>query len=262
MVELSIVVATLESPADAEVSEALEAQSFTDYEIVFRDEYPVTKARNEGIRAATADKIVFLDDDSRPRPDYLSHATRVLDSEAAYAGRTVHPRDDIFAEHFTGHYDWGDSPRYVARFWGCNMGARREVFETVGYWDEQMGWGHEEKELADRVRQKYEIRYNPDMIVDHVYAESIWDYWDKMYHLERGTPFYLRKKGLPNTRILGRTISDLLSPHSYLRRSPEVTLAKSGATVATAVGRFAGLANSGFGTEADGPTRSSSRSSD
>jgi len=244
MVELSIVVATLESPADAEVSEALEAQSFTDYEIVFRDEYPVTKARNEGIRAATADKIVFLDDDSRPRPDYLSHATRVLDSEAAYAGRTVHPRDDIFAEHFTGHYDWGDSPRYVARFWGCNMGARREVFETVGYWDEQMGWGHEEKELAERVVSEYDIRYDPELVVEHPYASSIFDYWRKQYRLETQTPYYWRKQGYSPGEQLRRLISDAVDPLRYVRRTPTATITQTGSVLAQTAGRLVGLLTS------------------
>ena len=260
--ELSIVIPTVRSRSEIEAITYLDQCSFEDYEVIIRDDVPVTRARNEGYRRANAEKIIFLDDDSMPREGYLTEAAATLEEADAVVGRTVHPRDDVFAGQLTNHYDFGSEPCSVDYFWGCNMGMRVEALDAVGGWDETMGWGHEEKELADRVRQKYEIRYNPDMVVDHVYAESIRDYWDKMYHLERGTPHYLRKKGLPNTRILGQAISELLSPRNYLRRSPKVTLAKSGATVATAVGRFAGLADGEFGTEADGPTRSSSHSSD
>jgi glycosyltransferase involved in cell wall biosynthesis len=83
-VELSVVVATLEAGPDTDVARALESQSFTDYEVLFRDDYPVTKARNEGIREAAADKIVFLVDDSRPRPGYLRRAADLTADEGRY----------------------------------------------------------------------------------------------------------------------------------------------------------------------------------
>lgn len=241
MVAISVVVATLESPEDTDVMQALEAQSFTDYEVLFRDEYPVTKARNAGVSAAASDKIVFLDDDSRPRPGYLRQAAALLETEAAYAGRTVHPRDDVFAEHFTGHYDWGDDPRYVDHFWGCNMGVRREVFGAVGGWDEQMGWGHEEKELAARVRTEFQIRYDPSLVVDHPYASSVADYWKKQYNLETQSPYLWRKRGHSPVEQVRRVVVDLLDPRNYVRRTPLASVTQAGATLARAAGRVRGL---------------------
>lgn len=237
-----MVVATLEAGPDTDVARALESQSFTDYEVLFRDDYPVTKARNEGIREAAADKIVFLDDDSRPRPGYLRRAAEVLDWEAAYAGRTVHPRDDIFAEHFTGHYDWGETPCYVDKFWGCNMGVRAEVFETVGGWDERMGWGHEEKELANRVVEEYDILYDPSLVVEHPYVSSIADYWRKQYRLETQTPYLWDKQGYSTTEQLRRILAEAVRPRKYVRRGPLATLTQTGANVAKTAGRLRGLA--------------------
>lgn len=239
--ELSVVVPTVRPRADIAVIDFLDRCSFEDYEVIVRDDVPVTKARNEGYRRASADKILFLDDDSMPRDGYLLEAAETLEVEAAVAGRTVHPREDLFAGQLTAHYSFGDEPRYVDRFWGCNMGMRREALDAVGGWDEDMGWGHEEKELAERVLTEYPIYYNPEMVVDHVYADSLLDYWEKRFRLEKGTPFYLRKQGYSTGQILVRTGTDLLNPQRYFGRSLSLTLARSGATLTGTAGRIAGL---------------------
>lgn len=240
MVELSIVVATLESKTETPVYAALQHQSFTDFEVLFRDEYPVTRARNAGIEAAEADKIVFLDDDSRPTPEYLSRAAEVLESEAAYMGRTRHPRDDVFARHFTEHYDYGPEPRYVDRFWGCNMGVHREVFETVGGWDERMGWGHEERELAIRVTSEFDIRYEPSLLVEHPYASSVLDYWRKQYRIERMRPYLWERQGRSLSEQATNIVTDFINPLNYVRRTPAATVAQMGANLARTAGRLRG----------------------
>jgi len=123
------------------------------------------------------------------------------------------------------------------------MGLRKEVLETVGGWDERMGWGHEEKELADRVLEQHDIYYNPEMVVDHVYAESMLDFWSKQYRLHRRTPYYLRKRGATTSEIVLSTLRKLLDPRGYLRRSVPLTVAQSGATVAGVAGRIVGMAD-------------------
>lgn len=241
MPSVSVVVATLKPYEEVEAIEYLERGTFDDYEVVLRDDYPVCKARNEGIRQARADKIVFLDDDSLPREDYLERAVETLEYEAVYSGRTVHPYPDLFAKHFTGHYNRGDDPHYVETFWGNNMGARREVFETVGGWDENMGWGHEEKELASRVRTAYRILYDPDLVVTHPYADGIRDFWRKQYKLETQTPYYWRKQGHSTDEQLRRIIDDVVDPRAYVRRGVAATIAKTGSQVAKTAGRLRGL---------------------
>lgn len=239
--ELSIVIPTIKPRDEVEALTHLEQCEFEDYEVILRDDVPVTKARNEGYRRARAEKIVFLDDDSRPRDGYLREASETLEREAAVAGKTIHPRDDLFADQLTSHYSFGEEPGYVDRFWGCNMGLRTEALEAVGGWDETMGWGHEEKELADRVIEEYDIYYNPEMVVEHVYADSLVDYWKKKYRLEQGTPYYLQKKGLSRARILALTCLDCLTPTNYLGRSPSLVLARAGSTITGTAGRLVGL---------------------
>ncbi|SFG14224.1 Glycosyltransferase, GT2 family [Halopelagius inordinatus] len=239
--DVSVIIPTLKPPSEIEAVEYLERGTFDDYEVVVSDAYPVTRARNEGIERASADKLVFLDDDSRPRENYLEQASKTLEEQYAVAGRIFHPRDDIFRKYFTAHYSHGDYPKTVDRFWGCNMALRREAVEAVGGWDEQMGWGHEEKELAERVTEEFDIYYEPDMVVDHPYAESIPDYWRKHYELAQQTPYYWETQGMSASEQVKETVSSLVNPLNYLGRTPTATVTRAGGTLAQGVGRIQGL---------------------
>jgi GT2 family glycosyltransferase len=239
--DISVVVPTLEPSEDLPVEPSLERCAFEDYELLVQDEEPVTRARNAGIDRASSDKIVFLDDDSVVRDGYLTRASEVLTREMAYAGRVVHPHDDIFNRDFTGHYSFGEEPRYVDRFWGCNMGIRKEVFEEVGGWDEGMGWGHEEKELAVRVSDAFDIYYDPELLVYHPYAESLPDFWKKNYKLGRQMPRYWDRRGYSTAQKLHRISSTLVDPFNYVGRTPRVAVARAGRTLAKSAGRLAGM---------------------
>lgn len=241
MTELSVVVPTQNSVDDIEVLPALERCEFTDYEVIVRDDSNVTRARNEGIKRASAEKIVFLDDDSRPRNGYLARVSDVLDREAAVAGRTVHPRDDVFAEYLTDHYDFGETSKYVTRFWGCNMAIRKEVFDEVGLWDERISWGHEEKELADRVLREYPIYYDPQLVVSHPYANSLPEYWRKRYRLEKQTPYYWERQDVPERRQWLRIAQFFFNPTNYVGVSPSHTAARFGGSIGATLGRIRGM---------------------
>ncbi|GGK71177.1 glycosyltransferase family 2 protein [Haloarcula sebkhae] len=243
MVSVSVVIATLKPRDEIEAIQCLKGHAFDEFEVIVCDESPVTRARNEGIRQASADKIVFLDDDSRPRSGYLQKADELLETEAAFAGRTIHPVDDVLARHFTAHYDWGDNPCYVKHFWGCNMGVHRDVFKTVGGWDEQMGWGHEEKELARRIRAEFDIRYDPELIVDHPYASSITEYWKKQYKLETKSPYYWSKCNVSKAEQLKNIGCEAFDPLNYVRITPVATVIEAGSTVAKTAGRLRGFLN-------------------
>jgi glycosyltransferase involved in cell wall biosynthesis len=241
MPELSIVIATLKSRGEVECLDALDRQSFSDYEVLLQDEDKATTARNAGIERAASEKIVFLDDDSLPQEGYLARVSDTLDEHDVVAGKTVHPYDDIFAKHFAGHYSFGETGRYVTRFWGCNMAARKEVFERVGMWDEEISWGHEEVELAERVLTAYPIYYDPKLVVEHPYADSVLDYWKKMYRLEKPKPYLWRKQGLSRREQWIKFGTSLLNPVKYVGRSPRHMVVRAGGHVAKLTGQAHGL---------------------
>jgi glycosyltransferase involved in cell wall biosynthesis len=240
MPELSVIIPTLKPRHEIESIAKLEEHEFSDYEVLVQSEDSATKARNEGIRRASAEKLVFLDDDSLPVEGYLERAADLLDREAVITGKIIHPRNDIIKQ-FTGHYDQGSKPRYVTRFWGCNAACRKEVFEDAGMWNEAITWGHEEKELAERILNYYPIYYDPELLVHHVYADSVVDYWRKQYKLELQTPHLWKIDGVPSSRQYFWTLQTLVNPMNYIGLSPKHTLVRSGSTLMRFAGRAVGM---------------------
>ncbi|MGM0718239.1 MAG: glycosyltransferase family 2 protein [Halobacteriota archaeon] len=241
MPELSVIVPTLKPKDEIESVARLEQHDFTDYEVLVQSEDSATKARNEGIRRASAEKLVFLDDDSLPVEGYLERVSDLLEREAVVTGKIIHPNDDVI-KRFTSHYDQGSQPRYVTRFWGCNAACRKEVFDDAGMWNEDITWGHEEKELAERILNHYPIYYDPELLVYHVYADSVVDYWRKQYKLELQTPHIWDIDGVPASRQYFRTLQTVLNPMNYVGASPKHALVRSGANLMRFAGRAVGIA--------------------
>jgi GT2 family glycosyltransferase len=241
MPEISIIVPTLKPKNEIESTTRLRQHEFTDYEVLVQNEDSATKARNEGIRRASADKLVFLDDDSMPVEGYLDRASELLDREAVVTGKIVHPRNDVIKQ-FTGHYDQGSEPRYVTRFWGCNAACRKEVFDDAGMWNEEINWGHEEKELAERILNYYPIYYDPKLLVYHIYADSVVDYWRKQYKLELQTPYLWEAGDTPRSSQFMQTLQPIVNPLNYIGRSPKHATVRAGSHIMQFAGRTVGLA--------------------
>ena len=241
MAELSIIIPTLKDRDEIACVPYFERSDFDDYELLVQTEKGPSTARNAGIERASADKLVFLDDDSYPCAGYLEEASRALDEEAAVQGRIVHPFDDLIGTHFTDHYSHGDEPTYIDSFISCNLAVRREVFETVGGFDETFGWGHEEGELAYRVGKGFDIYYDPDLVVRHCYAESLFGLWRKKYQMGTQRPLFWDRRNVPPGEQLLRFARRVVLPSRYAGENPEHRLAEAGATLATGAGILRGF---------------------
>jgi glycosyltransferase involved in cell wall biosynthesis len=68
MTELSVIIVTLSDRDDIECLENIEADDYEEYEVIISREEETSAAHNDGIRQASPDKLVFLDDDARPQP--------------------------------------------------------------------------------------------------------------------------------------------------------------------------------------------------
>lgn len=141
-------------------------------------------ARNTGIRAATGDVVVFLDDDAVPRPGWLRGLLAPFDdpSVAGVGGRAepaweAGERPDWMPEEL----DWvvgcsfrGQAGGDVRNPIGCSMAFRSSVFERVGGFVSELGrvgtipLGCEETELGLRVNEDGgRIVLAEDSVVDH-----------------------------------------------------------------------------------------------
>ena len=136
-------------------------------------------ARNEGIRAASGDVIVTLDDDVEPHRDLLRrHLEAHLNGQPVAAiGRFALPQDAQLAPwvawEFTGleqqyaamkRGDWEASPR---QFYTANASVPRAAYLEAGLFDPVFRRG-EDVELAYRLRDLgLHFKFLPDAIIDH-----------------------------------------------------------------------------------------------
>jgi len=215
MTELSVVIVTIKDKDEILCLPKFEESDFDDYEIIIRGDEGIAKARNEGVKEANGDKIVFIDDDAEPMSGYLQAAANVLDKQYVVAGKVVHPGDGVISR-MASHYPTGDESQYVEDVVGCNMGFRREVFKTVGYFDENFLWGREETEFIERVKKKYPVYYESEMSVIHPFADGVIDYWWKRYRFGPADIHYARQNGKTDRDI----IMELLNPMWYFNSDP------------------------------------------
>lgn len=149
----------------------------------------LSHARNRGIEESRGDILVFLDDDSFVKSDYLSNLQKQMDQHLdamAFGGR-ISP---LFESGETPKwlckwtYSWVsaiDKGDQVTRFEGnsypigANMGFRKSCLDQCGNFNTELGrskknlMGGEEKDIFNRLKEKsMPIFYFPDIHVEHV----------------------------------------------------------------------------------------------
>lgn len=161
-------------------------------------------ARNRGIKEASGDWLVFLDDDAMIHPNYLnnlsSHLNRYTDAGA-------------FGGQITPEFESGQAPNWLCKWtysWvsainlgknvtlfsngkypiGANMGMSRATVERCGTFNTELGrsknnlMGGEEKDIFNRIQSAgIPIYYFPDVAVNHVIPPH------------RTTPDFIRRLG-------------------------------------------------------------------
>ncbi len=148
-------------------------------------------SRTKGVELASGDVIAFLDDDAIAAQNWITELVKGYDKTDAIAvgGRMVPEwvagRPEFLPEEFYWLIGANYEPRLedwseVRNTLGSNMSFRREVFEEVGGFDEQVGLTGdnqiqaEETELAMRMYDRFGkgMLYNPDAVVAH----KVFDY--------------------------------------------------------------------------------------
>jgi glycosyltransferase involved in cell wall biosynthesis len=89
-------------------------------------------ARNQGWRAARADRIAFTDDDCVPAPGWVAALSGGLDLHDIAVGRTRPPDDQL---HLIGPFSSYLDMDHNGTFSTCNIGYRRPVLEATAGFD-------------------------------------------------------------------------------------------------------------------------------
>jgi len=248
MPAIAIIIPTLDADRSFQWEPKLRA-SPVDAELIVRDDASASAARNAGIREATVDKLVFLDDDSEPRGDYFQRVSALLDEHQAVTGRIRDTGADYLRPVSSSDYDQGDTGHVTERVVGCNMAVRRQVIEDIGGFDERLPYGHEETELIDRLRTNYDVWYCPDLVVDHPFAESLRDYLEKKYrHGREAVPYYV----IRNENVTRRMLRFIFVPSHYTGPTATATALRSLGQLVADIGMLRGYVSYLAGGGGDG----------
>ncbi len=143
--------------------------------------------RNTGAAAALSSCLFFTDTDCDLIPGTLAESLRRLDSESIVMGDTITRVRTPFGRAvallgFPGGgilgFDkvWRVDPQgYTASFSSCNLAFRKDLFETLGRFDDTFPVaGGEDTVLARRAFELgHRIRYAPEQVVYHVQKDTL-----------------------------------------------------------------------------------------
>ncbi|WP_262176661.1 glycosyltransferase family 2 protein [Haloarcula laminariae] len=249
MPDIAIIVPTLDADRTFGWESTLR-DSAVEAELIVRDDGSASAARNAGIREATADKLVFLDDDSVPQGDYFERVSSLLDDHKAVTGRIRDTGAWYIRPVSSSAYDQGEEGHHTDTVVGCNMAVRREVIEDIGGFDERLPYGHEETELIDRLCESYDVWYSPDLVVDHPFADSLSGYLEKQYrHGREAVPYYeIRGENVPR-----RMARFALVPSHYTGPTAAATALRTLGQLVAVVGLLRGYVGHLLAAGGEGP---------
>lgn len=137
-----------------------------------------SRARNQGIKSAQSEILVFFDDDAIADNDWLKNIAKIMEHEKIITGR-VEPINNNIWQFFAPHYNQSDFPHESPNILEGNCALHKSVFDDLGLFDENLDYGHEGEEFRLRALKKYQIMYYPEMLIYHDYSSGLFNYFKK-----------------------------------------------------------------------------------
>lgn len=128
-------------------------------------------ARNAGVRATTAQKLLFLDADCVPDPGWARALATALDVHDVAGGRTIVEGTGCAPARFDTLWRLRQEET-IAQGWAGsgNLGIRRERFDALGGFDIRFTRAGEDVDLCLRAG---DLAYAEDAIVRHAPARTV-----------------------------------------------------------------------------------------
>jgi len=199
----------------------------------------LSRARNEGLRAARYEWIAIIDDDMYVQPDWFGTLMRALieASPRAVVSGQVRPSESEVAGGFAPSTIEDPTPavhqgRVMADvLYAGNMALHGSTLEEVGVFDERLGAGSsfpgaEDNDLGFRLLEAgYRILYVPEAIVYHRAWRSKRDYVPLCWGYGRGQGAFFAKHLSWRDRFMLRRMLTIYG--QYIGRLVRYTLMRS-----------------------------------
>ncbi|KIH97019.1 glycosyl transferase [Streptomonospora alba] len=167
----------------------------------------IPEGRNEGVKAASGDIILFLDDDGWYRSrDLVHHVSRRFAADprlGILTFRIVDPDGGPDLRRYVPRLRVGDPLRSsrVTTFLGGAAAVRRAAFDTAGGLPGGFFYAHEESDLAWRVLDVgYHIEYDAEAVMYHPSTHP--SRHEDFYRLNARNRVWLARRNLPWTLAL------------------------------------------------------------
>jgi GT2 family glycosyltransferase len=179
-----------------------------------RKNYGCIVGRNLGSEMAKGEVLYFIDDDVIVGPETVEALISFFKSKPVVAirGRILPKTRSVF-NNFAAHYDLGDG--LLEGQWQEGNGAiRREAFQAIGGYDEQLPSGHEGAYLLYKLLMKWgkeRVVYLPSAVVQHDYALSAVHYFKKK--MRHGQSRAIQEKRYPDMVYYLRSSKTINNAH-------------------------------------------------
>jgi len=165
--------------------------NFNGIKFLLSDKANVSRQRNIGIRQASGEIVVFIDDDATAERDWIFNLKKNYeDDQVMCVGGRIVPKflgeipeelKNLPKEIYKGFLGETllefQSTTIINQplLWGSNISFRKKIFEIIGEFDEELGKTddkllcEEEIEIQTRILKKgYKIVYEPSSVVIHL----------------------------------------------------------------------------------------------
>lgn len=164
---------------------------FGDIKFLISDKASVSRQRNMGIKHARGEIVAFIDDDSIANKDWILNLMKNYTNEdimcvggkiiPRFSGKVSDELKKLPDGIFKGFVGWtvieseNSTEINIPALWASNISFRKEVFEIIGGFDEELGktpdklMCEEEIDIQAKILNKgYKIIYEPKSIVTHI----------------------------------------------------------------------------------------------
>jgi GT2 family glycosyltransferase len=124
----------------------------------------IAMLRNIGAKKTGGEYVFFTDGDCVTNKHWLEEGLKVLETKeyVGVEGKTYYETQEKITIS-----DYNTCQLTAGKFMACNVAYPRDILEKVNYFDPLFKYGHEDKDLAFRVKKSGRIYFSENMLVFH-----------------------------------------------------------------------------------------------